>query len=233
MSELTGVPFIDWFLQLLSVAGYIIVFFFTVFENLFVIGSFTPGETVVAAAALVASQDQLSLAGVWLSSFFGSILGSSISYGLGRRAGFEHVAALAARLSSTKIGRLLRISEDGLVDIQEHFAAEGVRTVLIARFAAGAKNFVPAVAGATKMPVFWFQLYTAIGAAIYTSLMCAIGWFLGENLDQAVRVLRNIGLVGLLVFLLFVYGAWYVRKRIKRRRMLASASNEPDPGDEQ
>lgn len=232
MTALTGVPIIDWFLRLLDVAGYPIVFVFTVFENLFVIGSLTPGETVVAAAALVASQGHLVLAGVWLSSFVGTVVGSTISYTLGRRAGLDHVAALAARISETRIGRLLRISDEGLADIQEHFETEGVRTVLIARFAAGAKNFVPAVAGATRMPVFWFQLYTWIGAAIYTSLMCAVGWFLGENLDEALKVLRNLGIAGLVVFVAFVSGAIYLRRRLKRRRLLASMA-EPAEEDAQ
>lgn len=217
-SELTGIAAIDWFLMMLDVAGYPIVFFFTVFENLFVIGSLTPGETVVMAAALVSSRGGLLLAGVWIASFIGSVTGSTISYGLGRRAGMQRVGALARRIGDTRTGKLLRISDAGLADVQEHFETDGVRTVLIARFAAGAKNFVPAVAGATRMPVFWFQLYTWIGAAIYTSMMCAIGWFLGENLDQAMGVLRTVGIAGLAVFVAFLGVGWYVRRRIKRDR---------------
>ena len=228
MTALTGVPVIDWFLQMLDIAGYPIVFVFTLFENIFVVGSLTPGETVVAAAALVASQGHLGLAGVWLSSFVGTVVGSTISYTLGRRAGLDHVAALAARIAETRIGRLLRISDEGLVDIQEHFETEGVRTVLIARFAAGAKNFVPAVAGATRMPVFWFQLYTWIGAAIYTTLMCTVGWFLGENLDEALKVLRNLGIAGFVVFVAFVSAAIYLRRRLKRRRLLASIAEQAE-----
>ena len=63
MMPLTGIPILDWFLNLLDAWGYLIVFGFTVFENLFVIGSLTPGETVVIAASAVASNGQLVVAG--------------------------------------------------------------------------------------------------------------------------------------------------------------------------
>ena len=62
----TGIAIVDWFLSLLDSLGYLIVFAFTVFENIFVVGSMTPGETVVVAAAFVSSSGGLVLAGVWL-----------------------------------------------------------------------------------------------------------------------------------------------------------------------
>jgi membrane protein DedA with SNARE-associated domain len=46
MTIQTGIPVLDWFLAALDSWGYLIVLAFTVFENLFVVGSLTPGETV-------------------------------------------------------------------------------------------------------------------------------------------------------------------------------------------
>ena len=87
----TGIPVVDWFLAVLDTWGYVIVFGFTVFENLFVVGSFTPGETVVIAAAFVASRGDLIIWLVWIASVVGTVIGSNISYWLGRRAGLETV----------------------------------------------------------------------------------------------------------------------------------------------
>lgn len=214
----TGVPIIDWILSAMAQWGYLIVLFFTIFENLFVVGSFTPGETIVIAASFVANNEQLMLRGVWIASVVGTVAGSNISYWLGRRGGMEAVKAFTDRIASTRIGHFLRIDASGIDEVHLHFHTQGAKTVLLSRFAIGAKNFVPAVAGATRMPVFWFELYTFIGAVLYTSLMCAIGWFLGQNFDLALRVASTVGWAGLLIMALFFGGVVAARRRIRARR---------------
>jgi membrane protein DedA with SNARE-associated domain len=214
----TGFPPLDWFLQALDTWGYAIVFGFTIFENLFVIGSFTPGETVVVAAAFVTTLDSLSLPLVWISSLVGTMIGSNVSYLLGRRAGLEAVRAFVQRVAATRIGRILRIDPAGLDEVEEHFELDGSRTVFFSRFAVGAKNFVPAVAGAVRMPVFWFEFHTMFSAMVYTSLMCLVGWFLGENFDHAMRVVTGFSWFGLLVLLTFLTLAWMGKLKLKSRR---------------
>lgn len=213
----TGVPIVDWFLSALQAWGYLIVFVFTIFENLFVVGSLTPGETIVIAAALVASHDQLSIGLVWIASVIGTMVGSNVSYWLGRRAGIGAVQSTVDHIAATRAGRILRIDASSLDEIEDHFQTEGAKTVLISRFAVGAKNFVPAVAGATRMPVFWYELYTLIGAILYTTLMCIIGWFLGTELEVALKVASGIGYVGLLMLAAFVVGVVFARRKLKGR----------------
>lgn len=222
----TGLAPLDWFLSAMTSWGYPIVFFFTIFENLFVVGTLTPGETVVIFGGLVASRGGLSLPAVWITSVIGTIVGSNTSYWLGRRAGIERVRAFAERLGATRTGRLLRIDASGFDDVQQHFDDHGSKTVLISRFAVGAKNFVPAMAGAVRMKLFWYELYTVLGAMIYTTLMVTIGWFLGENMDQALKVARNISYAGLVLFLLFVLIAYQAGKRIRERRKIAALLRE-------
>lgn len=226
MIPATGIPALDWFLAALDTWGYLIVFGFTVFENLFVVGSLTPGETVVIMGALAAERGLLLLPGVWIASLIGTVTGSNISYWLGRRAGMDGVRGFVARVADSRIGRIVRVSDDGLDEVHEHFHTQGAKTVLISRFAIGAKNFVPAIAGATHMPLFWFELYTVLGAVLYTSLMCGVGWFLGENLDYALKVVSRITYVGLAIFLLFVFSAVWARRRYRARRAERSAGAE-------
>lgn len=214
----TGVALIDWFLAALDELGYLIVFGFTIFENLFLIGSPVPGETVVVAGAIVASRGGLSLTGVWLASFAGTLVGANLTYWGGRRAGIEAIESFVGRIAATKLGRVFGVTEETVGGVYDHFHTEGSKTVLISRFAIGAKNIVPAIAGATRMPVFWFELYTMLGAMLYTSLMCIVGWFLGENLDLALDVVQGIGLAGLALLVAFIVVVWQVRRRIKQRR---------------
>jgi membrane-associated protein len=226
MIPTTGIAVLDWFLALLDAWGYLVVFVFTVFENLFVAGSFTPGETVVIAASAVAANGQLTLTFVWISSFVGTVVGSNISYLLGRRVGMGGVSAFAERFAETRVGRILRIDQDAVDEIYAHFHKEGAKTVFISRFAVGAKNFVPTVAGATKMPVVWFEIYTVVGAITYTSIMCAIGWFLGANFERALQVASGIGYFGLVLFLSFVFAVWYGGRKYKARKAEREALEE-------
>lgn len=225
----TGVPAIDWFLTLLAAPwGYVIVFSITIIENLLVVGSFTPGETFVIAAAFVAANENLGLAGVWVASVIGTIIGSNVSYTIGRRFGMAAVRRLVCRVASSRPGRVLKISDDMLDDVQEHFDDHGVKTVFISRFAVGAKNMVPAVAGAVRMPVFWFELYTFIGAIVYTTLMCTIGWLLGHNIKLAIRVASTISWVGLGILIIFVTAAWLTARSLRRRRAARKAAEDAE-----
>lgn len=213
----TGIELLDAFLALLDTWGYLVVFGFTVFENLFVVGSLTPGETVVIAGSAVAANKLLLLWGVWLASLVGTVTGSNVSYFLGRRAGLVRVRAFAERAAASRIGRIMRVDASAIDDLRAHFHTRGSKTIFISRFAVGAKNFVPAMAGATHMPLFWFELYTVLGAASYTTIMCAIGWFLGENLDRALKVASGVGYAGLAVLVGFVVFLWWGGRRIRAR----------------
>lgn len=87
MTPQVGVPFVDWVLSLLNDWGYLIVFGFTIAENLFVVGSFVPGETIVMAAGFVTVKGGLDPWLVFVASVLGTTAGSNISYYFGRRGG--------------------------------------------------------------------------------------------------------------------------------------------------
>lgn len=216
---ITGIAIVDWFLGLLDTWGYLLVFGFTVFENLFVIGSFTPGETVVMAAAFLSTPEQgtLRLWVVWLASVIGTVTGSNISYLLGRRGGRETLL---------RFGRRFRISEERINEAEAYFYKHGSKTVFVSRFAAGFKNFVPMIAGVSKMHLAYFEGWTLLGAVTYTTLMCAIGWFVGENFDRALAIASRIGLVGIVLFLAVIAAALFGRRTFWRRKFAEELTDE-------
>jgi len=208
----TGIAIVDWFLRFLDTWGYLIVFGFTVSENIFVLGSFTPGETVVMAAAFVASMGELNVVGVWFASVIGTIVGSNLSYALGRKGGREMLM---------RFGDRFHISDDRITAAEEYFFKHGSKTVFLARFAAGVKNFVPMIAGVSHMGLFWFELYTLLGAITYTTIGVLIGYFIGENFEQAAAILGNVGFVGLALFVAVI-----VVLLLGRRRYIRSQTQE-------
>lgn len=211
MQPLTGIPIVDWILGFMDTWGYLLVFGFTIVENIFVVGSFTPGETVVMAAAFLSTPEHghLMLAVVWIISVVGTVIGSNISYSLGRRGG---------RDALLRYGRRFRIDEEHVIAAEAYFYRHGSKTVFLSRFVAGFKNFVPVIAGVSKMPVAYFQGWTILGAITYTSLMCAIGYFVGENFDRALGIARDVGYFGLFAFLAFIGVLMFGRRRFTARK---------------
>ena len=209
---ITGIAIVDWFLRLLDSWGYLIVFGFTISENIFVLGSFTPGETVVMAAAFVASLGELNVVGVWFASVIGTVIGSNLSYLLGRKGGREMLL---------RFGNRFRISGERIAATEEYFFKHGSKTVFLARFAAGVKNFVPMIAGVSHMGLFWFELFTVLGAITYTTIGVLIGYFIGENFDHAMAIASNMGLVGLTLFVGF-----FVLLLLGRHRFIRARTDE-------
>jgi len=193
MNEITGVPIVDWALGLLDTWGYHLVVFFTIFENVFLIGTFTPGDTVVISAAFMASPDRgtLSLWLVWTLSVIGTMIGCNISYLFGRKGG---------RPALTKHGHRFHFTEERIAQAEAYFNIYGPRALFFSRFATGLKHFVPVIAGASRMPILHFQGWTLLSAIAQTSLMVAIGVFVGENFDRALDVARGFGVFGFIIF---------------------------------
>ncbi len=204
---ITGIEIVDRLFALLETHGYLVVFAATVLENLFVVGSFTPGETFVAAGGFVSSRGQLEPFGVWLSAVAGSFVGSSISYYLGFRGGRELVE---------RWGHIFHISEKRILGAERYFEEHGSKTVLIARFVAGFKNFVPVLAGISRMRLAVFEAYVLIGAAIYAAVMVTVGYVFGDNLDKVLGLLESLGYAGLALIAALVVAWFLVRRKMQK-----------------
>jgi membrane protein DedA with SNARE-associated domain len=223
--ELTGIGLIDtlinWALSILDEWGYLLTFGFTIFENIFVIGSFTPGETIVMASAFLATpgQGSLDIRIVWLASFTGTVVGTNISYWMGRWGGRDLLL---------RMGRRFRIDEKRLSAAQEYFFRHGSKTVFLARMAPGFKNMVPMIAGVSKMHLAYFEGWTVVGAALYTTIYCLIGYFIGENLDRALAIASNLGWIGFVLFVVIIGSVWYFTRRADQRRIDRLASEREE-----
>lgn len=209
MTPQTGIPLLDWFLILLDGWGYLLVLLFTISENLFVIGSFTPGETVVMAAGFVTVKGTLSTWIVFASSVIGTTIGSNISYFFGRRGGRQALERWGGRV----------FDAERILAAEEYFIQHGSKTVYIARFAAVFKNFVPVIAGVSKMPVAIFELYTILGALTYTTLMVVLGRVFADNFDRALSIARGISWFGFALLAGAVILALWARRRFVRARV--------------
>ncbi|GAB4276718.1 MAG: DedA family protein [Coriobacteriia bacterium] len=213
-SPSVGIPVLDYFLGLLADHGYAVTFVFAFVENIFILGSVIPGETVQVAAGFVSSSGALNPFALWLVAFMGSFAGGNLSYFVGRRGGRALVKAIMRRF---------RVPEARLLSAEAYFDKHGNATVFLARWVAGFKNLAPAIAGISKMPLGLFELYSFLGALVYTSVLIAGGYFFGQYLDVVVGVVKGSawGFLGLVVVVVS-----YTRYRLWRHRKLKELEEE-------
>jgi len=225
---------LTWAIAALDHYGYAIVFGATVLENLFIVGSFTPGDVVTTAAAFTATTPaghSTSIVGLFAAAVLGTWVGTNISYFIGVRGG----ATLIER-----IGPRFGISIEAIEAGEEYFERRGPITIVFARFVAVMKNLAPTIAGAARMRLVVFEIYSFVGAVMYAGILIAVGWFLGANFQQGLKYFGAFSWLMFVIVVVIIIVMWQ-GKRVRDRRVVAreAATYEKEhgrlecsPGDE-
>jgi len=218
-----------WALSALGSYGYVIVFVATLLENVFIVGSFTPGDVITAAAAFTATTPQGAALSPWLlfvSATFGTFVGTNISYFIGWRGGRELLE---------RIGPRFGIQLDAIEAGESYFDRHGSQTIIMARFIAVMKNLAPAIAGASHMKLIWFEVYTAVGAMLYSGILVGVGWFFGARFEAGLKYLGAFSWLAFATVVVLIIGAMIAKRRHDKRmvlretgRMLAVRSDQVD-----
>ncbi len=212
---------LDWALSALGSYGYVIVFVGTLLENIFIIGSFTPGDVITAAAAFTATTPQGAALSPWLlfiSATFGTFIGTNISYFIGWRGGRELIE---------RIGPRFGIQLDAIEAGEEYFDRHGSQTIIMARFIAVMKNLAPAIAGASHMKVIWFEVYTMVGAMLYSGILVGVGWFFGERFEAGLKYLGAFSWIAFGAVVVLLVAAVIAKRRHDRRMVLRETGRLP------
>jgi undecaprenyl-diphosphatase len=155
------------------------------------IGLVAPGETTVIVGGLVAGQGQISLMVLIAIVWACAVLGDVTSYTLGRRLGREFMV---------KHGGRVKITEERLEQVEAFFARRGGMTILIGRFIGLVRAIAPFIAGASHMPLRKFLPYDVLGAGLWATTFCVLGYVFWRSFDQLTAwVSRGLFAFGLAV----------------------------------
>ena len=194
-------------LGLVASYGYLFLFVVSLAENVFLVGFIIPGDLVVVLGGGLAQRAGLSPVSATLVVVAGVLLGSNLSFWIGRHGG----NALIERW-----GERFGVGQKRVLKAEAYFAEHGAKTVFVGSFISGLKNLVPAVAGASRMGYVRFAAYSAIGSICRSVALIAIGYVFGANLERALHVMGRInGWVLALGCALLLWGVThhYVKKR--------------------
>jgi membrane protein DedA with SNARE-associated domain/membrane-associated phospholipid phosphatase len=155
------------------------------------IGLVAPGETTVIVGGLVAGQGQISLMVLIAIVWTCAVLGDLTSYTLGRRLGRDFMVRHGGRV---------KITEARLEQVEAFFARRGGMTILIGRFIGLVRAIAPFIAGASRMPLRKFLPYDVLGAGLWATAFCVLGYVFWRSFDQLTAwVSRGLFAFGLAV----------------------------------
>ncbi|MGC8661676.1 MAG: DedA family protein [Nitrososphaeria archaeon] len=164
-----------------------------------------PSEVILPLSGFLIAQGKMELVPVFISSLAGSMVGSLADYYIGYIIGIE------------AIYKKSWISSKSLMTATSWFNRYGAWAVTFSRMLAGARTLISFPAGAFKMEIKRFSLYTLVGSALWSGVLVYLGMVLGSHWSSVESILNRTVVplgVGFIVALAFylIYGLLHSSK---------------------
>jgi membrane protein DedA with SNARE-associated domain len=164
-----------------------------------------PGETALIAAAVLASQGELSIELVIAIAAAAAIVGDNVGYLLGARFGRR----LLERPGRTEQRRRVALQRG-----EELFERHGPKAVFLGRWIALLRIWAAWLAGMASMRWRSFLLWNALGGIGWALFFGLLGYFGGE---AAAELVARAGVGVALAVAVVALGGWLILHRRRRR----------------
>jgi len=192
--------------QLIHSCSYFGVFVLMALESMI---APVPSELVMPFAGFLIFSGHFDPWWVLVASSLGSLVGSMLSYGMGRLG--EPVVL--------RYGRYFLLNRHHLEWTKNFFNRHGGKTIFIARFIPVVRHLISIPAGLASMSLSPFLLYTLVGASLWNMFLVYLGVRLKENwrlIQQYTHILDYLVIAGL------VAGVGYLVLKVKAARAESS-----------
>ncbi|MGC5224056.1 DedA family protein [Micromonospora sp. DT81.3] len=150
-----------------------------------------PSEVILPFAGYLSQSGDLNLGWLVFWATLASWIGALLMYWLGSAIGMHRAVQW---LAATRL-----VSRSDLERGAEWFGRSGSWTVLVGRLVPGVRSLISLPAGASRMNLFRFSLYTIIGSGAWNALLIGVGAALGTQHERLEGYLSYLDYV--------VYGA--------------------------
>lgn len=175
----------NWILNLTQGLGYLGVGLLMTIESSFLP---LPSEIVIPPAAYLASQGKMSLWLIIVFGVLGSILGATINYLLSMSLG----RFLVYKVAGHRLARFIFITPAKIERAEKYFLTNASSATFYGRLIPVVRHLISIPAGFSKMHFGKFIFFTALGSAIWVSILAALGYFLGANQDLVLKYYQEI-----------------------------------------
>lgn len=167
-----------------------------------------PSEVVMIPAGYLVDKGEMNLWLVLFSGYAGSMIGAFTNYFL---------AISLGRTFLYKYGKYFFMKEKTLDKMEAFFQKHGAVSTFTGRLIPGIRQLISIPAGLSKMPLGVFSFYTFLGAAIWSTILVALGYFLGEEEALIKQYLHQLIFISLgLVVLIGGTYTYFYKKRVEK-----------------
>jgi membrane protein DedA with SNARE-associated domain len=196
----------DPLLQKIAEYGYVGLFAALVFG---IAGLPIPDETLLVFSGYLIARGSMHPLLTWITAAVGSMSGITVSYWIGRSAGYGFVH---------RYGRYIHFTEERLVYIHQWFDRVGHWLLTIGYYIPGVRHFTALVAGMSGMGFRSFAAYAYSGAMIWVSTFLTIGYVLGERWKQVFETLHREIVLVIVAGAAIAWLGWFLHSRRKSAR---------------
>ena len=196
----------DWYM---SHMNYLTIVMLMAIESSFVP---LPSEIVIPPAIWHALKTgDLNIYLVVVFATIGAAIGALFNYVMARWLGRVIVYGFA----ESKVGKLFFLNQAKIEHAEAYFNRHGRSSTFIGRLIPGIRHLISIPAGLAKMDVKQFVLYTALGSAIWHTLLAALSYYLYSQQDLLMKYMHELSYLLLGIGGIFVvYLVWkYKRKK--------------------
>ncbi len=197
--------------QIISGGGILLIAAIVFAESGLLVGFFLPGDTLLFAAGLAASQGHINLALLILIVAAAAIVGDNVGYSIGRRMG--------PRVFKKQDGILFR--QEYIQQAEKFYEKHGGKTIILARFTPIVRTFAPVVAGASKMKREKFLAYNIAGGLLWTGIMILLGYFVGDKIPHIDKYIEYV-LLGVMLLSILAASRHILADPLTRKRIVTS-----------
>jgi membrane protein DedA with SNARE-associated domain len=174
----------------------------------------------IASGGVTGTHQHPSLALVIILGTIAELVGSYISYGVGRAGGHPLVR---------RWGRYVLVTEADVARAERFLIGRGMWAVPVARMLPFVRAFASLVAGLVDIPPLRFGVLSLIGTLVYVIVLSSIGYSLGSEWTKINHGLTQASYVLVALVVVAIIGFAAYRLREFRREAAAAATGNGTP----
>jgi membrane protein DedA with SNARE-associated domain len=181
-----------------------------------------PSEVTFGFGGVLAAQGHLNIVAVIVVGTVAELVGSMVSYGIGRVGGRPFVR---------KTGRYLLITHADIDRAERFFTGRGVWAVPLGRCIPVVRSFVSVVAGFVEVPVALFAILSLAGTAVWVTAISLAGYGLGSAWNSVNHdiSLAGYGIVAIAVIAIAAFVVHRLRELRREEHAEAGQDHEHQP----
>lgn len=168
---------IQWATDMIDAVGLVGVALLVALESIF---PPIPSELILLLSGFNVDVGNFNVVETVVAATVGSLIGAYVLYAIGRLIDERRLEALVAG-----VGKYLGIKRKDVDTGFRWFARHGTAVIFFGRLVPIVRSVVSIPAGAEKMSLMRFTLWTAFGSAVWNTAWICIGWGLGDRWRDA------------------------------------------------